>query len=1484
MSDAEQQELDDMRQESRRLSAPLQEAVLLHIDNGLNYGYSTNDIAAHVVHRYALLKVPGYLDRVQKARGPDRSAWTPEIVKAAYDDMQNRSASFGAASEDELLAAVGGDLGPEDGYRTAFEEASEESWSDAAARGTANEWASERANAPSVARDRSISQTQIEREADDLISSINALEKRMRTQRATPQQIAAAIEGQYGFEVRPDDIAKGNVWWRVGEMMEVEQGRGVRRSPERIAELASLWMKTDLSRSKIASTLTDLWGIPIDENWVHNALQANGMFKTAEHRLAGIDPEKRWTPDRVRELTRLHDGMASDPSISIASITQLLNAMPGPKVSERLVSSQIETLGLRKKPGRQSNTKTNRPSVVTPEIVERIKRGEFGERKLPEIAELLSRELGRPVNKNMIVSQMKRLRDKAGRQEVAKARGDSVPWQSAVDTYLLSPRAWGKSINEIVADISKLPEMKGESIGVSTIYLHRGKLSEQGYVLPPIGRPKRLPRVSPQLGAILGIEADARIFVDYAGIYEKRERRAITNSMQMDPEFETPQKTAETINDILSTATHALKYKVGESWNLIKPLTGGRYGLVSIDVKPDEQGRYQVRTAYVMQRGEYYRAMMGTLKRNGVAGVRYEKTPKAAATVLADLSQESLRDRGQPDYAELEALRQALKSVSNAPNTPRSDRPALWTTSMVEALKGEDVAGLKDSDAAAELNRRFGTSLNHTSVNAARLKYGLQWRIRKGRPPSWTDDMKSLLDRDDVKTLPAWNAAKVINGAFGTSLTVDAVNSMRRQLRQVKQQRLKDGLDKRLNRSSDEPMFAAGGWFKPDRWRETWEGLKNGRDRTDVGQSVPVGREDGGEGGRSAQGQSGARQAADAGSGVGAAGRRDGSARVFSLRGYVGRSIDAIPTAAGLGQRFVFLHPEKAKVLEGEGRGPKATVARLRAVPNWVARAHVVEIAPGVWTVDDIKVRSAKRMRGLGNELLTEIEQQLGTDLTAPRVMTPDLFRVWQKRDPDAVADYARFRGELHSRDRLESLRAANAAIADADESDTRSRNAARKDMAEIDAVLAEMAKTDDVDAAFGTMSADDVIRKQARAALRMGKTFTVPERTVEAVHAALAPDMVAVPSDVNVGTLARIEPAKDEPGVPMARFIFTTATGDEIRLTGSVDRLLRIRAAYIPATDTRAGGIVFFRLTAGDLSSNSLRGELIHEVSHALRRQRIIDDNAWGRLLAHATSLGILDYDHRKFLIGVNDRSYRETMPGRKIREVYGMDYAGRSDYYDAIDQEAVAHFIELVVHNQLPKMDVDPVRDILDDIISGRKYGRAQEAASSRRAQTSRSRGQSAQMEMDLALEGDLPVAPGLDMSPEARKQRADEQGFDTGRVFYRGGDGDYRSDSTDAPSTYENDAGVIFFTSRPDEAGDIALNGTGFGQKRSSPSVVPAYIKRENFHIETVDGVDPTTYFDENSYKLDERLIDAQTASKIRPRHQRQSETTCRRNESR
>lgn len=930
----------------------------------------------------------------------------------------------GEAREDELLAAVGGDsrpkrqrgattddllasfdresqrlagmnlsaaIGGEDGTGSAFEDASEESWNDASARGTAIEWANERADSRAVRQDTS-TRSQLEREATSVMEGIRKLEKGLRAKKASPAEIAAAIEQSYGLKVKPEEIARGNVWWRIDDILADETGRGLRRTPERVMRVAELYQGSDQTENQIAGTLSQEWKVPVNEYWVKNTIALHGIRRMETRRNASVD--QRWTPARVELFNTL-----LGRGVLLTEIARQVGELPGPRVTPRMVQEYQQ---------------------------------------------------------------------------------------------MVAPKT------------------------------------------------------------------------DVAATDKRRTRGG-------------------TLNDT--------------------------------DVARLSSGEFEGKTAHEI------------------------------AMILS-----------QPD--------------------PARGIPARSVTRMV-------IVG--------------------------------HWKRA----------------RDAQK---------------------------REQIRS------------QLKKPSDEPMFAAG-WFKPESWLEGWRARRDGRDSTDVSQSTETGGSDRGQGRGVASGQPGSGRADPAGSGVGAAGRRDGSARVFSLRGYVGRSIDAIPTAAGLGQRYVFLHPEKAKVLEGEGRGPKATVARLRAVPNWVARAHVVEISPGVWTVDDIKVRSAKRMRGLGNELLTEIEQQLGTDLTAPRVMTPDLFRVWQKRDPDAVADYARFRGELHSRDRLQSLRAANAAIANAAESDTRSRNAARKDMAEIDAVLAEMAKTDEVDAAFGTPSQDETVRRGIYSMLRMGRTYTAPQEVIDGVHEALEPHMGMVPANVNVATLARIEPVKGEPGVPTGRFVFHMADGTEGYLTGSVEKLLRYRAGFIPGRDGRAPSIVFFRVTLPDEFGDSLRSELAHEVTHALRRQGVIEGSTWDRVLAHAKSLRVLDYDQRGFLQAIGNPTYKTVPLNRKLREVYGMDYAGRSDYFEAMDQEEVTHLVELYIHNQLPKMDVDPVRDILDDIISGRKYGRAQEAASSRRAQPSRSRGQSAQMEMDLALEGDLPVTPGLDMSPEARKQRAEEQGFDTSRVLYHG-----------------------------------------------------------------------------------------------------------------
>ena len=96
--------------------------LLLDIDQGLNLGYKPDDLATFVVHSYMLRVDPAYKQLASNKKisfDELKLYWTPETTRAAYDDMQQRSAAFGKQSQpivapasaaekivDNVLAAV----------------------------------------------------------------------------------------------------------------------------------------------------------------------------------------------------------------------------------------------------------------------------------------------------------------------------------------------------------------------------------------------------------------------------------------------------------------------------------------------------------------------------------------------------------------------------------------------------------------------------------------------------------------------------------------------------------------------------------------------------------------------------------------------------------------------------------------------------------------------------------------------------------------------------------------------------------------------------------------------------------------------------------------------------------------------------------------------------------------------------------------------------------------------------------------------------------------------------------------------------------------------------------------------------------------------------------------------------------------------------------------------------------------------------------
>lgn len=100
--------------------------------------------------------------------------------------------------------------------------------------------------------------------------------------------------------------------------------------------------------------------------------------------------------------------------------------------------------------------------------------------------------------------------------------------------------------------------------------------------------------------------------------------------------------------------------------------------------------------------------------------------------------------------------------------------------------------------------------------------------------------------------------------------------------------------------------------------------------------------------------------------------------------------------------------------------------------------------------------------------------------------------------------------------------------------------------------------------------------------------------------------------------------------------------------------------------------------------------------------------------------------------------------------------------------------------------------------------------------------------------ALADEQPKTPGLDMSPAARKQRAEAMGFDTSRVLYHGTGRDVEAFSLRRAQDREGrqrglglGKGKIYLTGAAESAGNWAMQAPVRGLGRS-PNVVPVYVR--------------------------------------------------------
>ncbi len=238
-----------------------------------------------------------------------------------------------------------------------------------------------------------------------------------------------------------------------------------------------------------------------------------------------------------------------------------------------------------------------------------------------------------------------------------------------------------------------------------------------------------------------------------------------------------------------------------------------------------------------------------------------------------------------------------------------------------------------------------------------------------------------------------------------------------------------------------------------------------------------------------------------------------------------------------------------------------------------------------------------------------------------------------------------------------------------------------------------------------------------AMTAVLAGKTYVVDKAHVEEQVAAIRPMARMVPENTLVGVLERIEPYGERTIDPLnqtVRAVYRMPDGRAKPLTLPLARLDGLRAFAVPASalDGRPGLFLNTLFSPKSLDKTA-SGVTWHESVHVLRREGRIGQEVFSRLLRHARDLRVLEMPFRDYLAVIGDPG-AATAPDLTLRQAYASFYKNRGDFVEANRQEAVAHMLELWSHGHFSDADVAPIRDIIDDIGSGRLAGNAVEAGS--------------------------------------------------------------------------------------------------------------------------------------------------------------------------
>ena len=221
----------------------------------------------------------------------------------------------------------------------------------------------------------------------------------------------------------------------------------------------------------------------------------------------------------------------------------------------------------------------------------------------------------------------------------------------------------------------------------------------------------------------------------------------------------------------------------------------------------------------------------------------------------------------------------------------------------------------------------------------------------------------------------------------------------------------------------------------------------------------------------------------------------------------------------------------------------------------------------------------------------------------------------------------------------------------------------------------------------FSDIDARGAIAKK----LLAGESHDVPPAVVESAHYAIKSIIPLFPENYRVGVVNRVEPLPNG----LVRATLALPDGGTLTLDGPAASILNRRAFTLPGKNV----VGFVRMDLVRNFSESLRGEAYHELAHVLYVTKVLSGTSWNLLVRHARSLQheIMDLRAVDFYRKVGRRDIAAKVDSNAtMADVYRKLYAGRRDLADHLEEEAVAHMIELMHHKQISPgrtMEVMPI-----------------------------------------------------------------------------------------------------------------------------------------------------------------------------------------------